>query len=169
MVTSWRGGRHDLPFQVDCITKGGGVENQRGLFFVGRGKGPALPLLSVGIFHPCHPPLGTFLDTKDSSVNERSAIFLHPQKHKPFLFPPSTRFFLWLYKKKFGEEEGAQMKQCFEETSSKGPSLLHMAGLDPKKLKADLKNKDAKKQIQVVKATYLKLNASSVSQWLGVC
>ena len=56
------------------------------------------------------------------------------------------------------------MKQCIEETSSKGPSLLRMAGLDPRKLKADLKNKDAKIQIQVVKAPYLKLNAYSFSE-----
>ena len=56
------------------------------------------------------------------------------------------------------------MKQCIEETSSKGPSLLRMAGLDPRKLKADLKNKDAKIQIQVVKAHCLKLNAYSFSE-----
>lgn len=112
----------------------------------------------------CGPGCRGNLHPKPSHPHRPLTSTNQPQKRKPFILKTLKRFLLWLYKKKFGEEEGAQMKQCIEETSSKGPSLLRMAGLDPRKLKADLKNKDAKIQIQVVKAPYLKLNAYSFSE-----
>lgn len=103
----------------------------------------------------CKGSSETYWSDPDDSFIQTGEVAEAAEGHKS-----KPAFLLWLYKKKFGEEEGAQMKQCIEETSSKGPSLLRMAGLDPRKLKADLKNKDAKIQIQVVKATLTALLAS---------
>lgn len=46
-------------------------------------------------------------------------------------------FMMWLYKKKFGKDQGPVMEKCMTQISDKAPSLLHNAGFDLKELKEE--------------------------------
>lgn len=70
------------------------------------------------------------------------------------VYEKKKAFVLWLYKKKFGNDQAAAMETCISQVADKGAGLLRKAGLDVETLQDQLHGmKEAKPRTQMQKVS----------------